>query len=212
MKSRKNIIILVIESFLLLGVIMSCKFYNVEYNNIIKNYPDEFVAHFPKLIKDGTVIWTDNPNYEGTVLFLLQKDTTENYYNLKNKIKKFAKAIYHADDSCLLVINKFTTIQNLPYKPKAKKKEIIEYVNKDCLKNKLPVPNFFEIYENEEATLSRLPKEFDIYVLEAKKGLFWDEKHRSSGEYMPDYWKHGYSRGIAMNDKTHELIYWFVLW
>ena len=29
---------------------------------------------------------------------------------------------------------------------------------------------------------------------------------------MPLAWKHGYSKGIAINKKEYKIIYWFVIW
>ncbi len=194
--------------------VISCetRSYSPEYSNTLRNYPNDFIKHFPYKISNGILHETTNPQLDVIRLFLIINDSTQKFKILKDSLDKISIAKYSAQDSCLLIVNKFTTEQNFSIEKKANEKVIQQYLKKRCLRNKMPIPNFWGLYEENLHTLPQLPKDFDIYILEAKKGLFWDEKHRSSGEYMPDYWKHGYSRGIAMNDKTHEIIYWFVLW
>lgn len=205
-----------IVTFLLCVVIIltfSCNnHYSVYYSNLIKSYPSDFVNHFPKKIIKGRIHVTGNGEYDVTRLFLLLKDATKNYSTFKDSINKKVIAKYSAQDTCLFVVNRFTTEQNFTLENKANDKDIANYLKKKCLKNKIPIPNFWGFYDENITTIPKLPKNFNIYVLDAKKGLFWDKKHISNGEYMPDFWKHGYSKGVAMNDKTHEIIYWFVLW
>ena len=198
---------------ILLLVVFSClpRRYN-EYRTIIDKYPDVFVNHFPKYIIEGVLDQTENGELDITRLFLLQKLEEDSFNKLKDSIEKISLAVYDGNDTCLFIVNKFTNEQNYTWSKKASDNEINNYLQKQCLKNKMPIPNFWGLYEEDFKTPLHLPSEYKVYVFESKKGLYWDKKHRSNGEYMPDYWKHGYSKGVAMNDKTHEIIYWFVLW
>ncbi len=210
MRILKNILIL------LLGIIFvySCtpNRHSSYYRNLISKYPKRFIGHFPKYITNGIIDKTDNGEYDVTRLFLLQKLEEDSINKLKDSIEKISLAIYDSNDTCLFIINKFTNEKNYTWPKKAPDNEIYNYLQKECLKNKIPIPNFWGLYEEDFKTPLHLPYEYKIYVLESRKGLYWDKKHRSNGEYMPDDWKHGYSKGVAMNDKTHEIIYWFVLW
>ena len=77
-------------------------------------------------------------------------------------------------------------------------------------KNKLPIPNFWPMKFDSES-ITRLPEKFKIYIFEAKQKIL-NRDLMTHKDYMPDKWKHGYSKGVAINDETYEIIYWFVLW
>jgi hypothetical protein len=202
-----------INVFVIIIFFSSCEVnhYSMVYRQVIKSYKLEFINHFPSDIIKGKIDETKNGKYDVTRLFLLVQDTTENFNKLRDSITKISKAKYLATDTCLFIINKFTTEQNFTTEQKVNVKEINNYFKSNCVKNNLPIANFWGLFDN-TTSLCKLPDSYNIYVLEAKSGLYWDEKHRSNGKYMPENWKHGYSKGVAMNDKTHEIIYWFVLW
>ena len=181
------------------------------YNNLRQKYNPIFVSHFPKTIEKGHIDITENGEYDVTRLFLTIKNSITNFKSITDSIKNNSVANYSAKDTCLFVVNKFTTEQNYTQKRKANLKDISSYLDSKCLLNKVPIANFWGLYENSE-TLCNLPENFNIFVLETKKGKFWDAKHISNGKYMPNYWKHGYSKGVAIDESTDEIIYWFVLW
>ncbi len=180
------------------------------YKNLLKRYPRVFIDHFPKSIRKGRIHVTETGEYDVSRFFLIV-DSIYNIQSLANSLKTTTKVIYHSNDTCLFIVNKFTTEKNLTIDKKADKNDVKFYFNSKCLINKFPVPNFWGLYENPK-TACNLPEDFIIYVLDSKKGKFWDKNHRSNGIYMPEYWKHGYSKGVAINEKTQEIIYWFVLW
>jgi len=208
---KKNQIYLILS---IIVFVFSCEMnrYSPFYSNLLRSYPREFVNHFPYKIYDGIVNYSTGTEFDVTGLFLLQKDSSKSFYVLQDSLKKIAIANYSAQDTCLFVVNKFTNEQNLTKEKKVESEEISKYFQKECLKEKLPIANFWGIYHENINTSPQLPKDFNIYVLDAKKGLYWDKKHISKGKYMPDFWKHGFSKGIALNENTHEIIYWFVLW
>ena len=77
--------------------------------------------------------------------------------------------------------------------------------------DKLPIPNFWSL-DLDKDTRCKLPLGFELFVLESQSGVFWDKKFLTEDHYMPETWKHGYTKGIAMNSKTFEVIYWFAIW
>ena len=78
--------------------------------------------------------------------------------------------------------------------------------------NTLPVPIFeIDAYHNDKNSCG-LSDDFKIFVLEAKPGKYLEEKYLHECECMPEKWKHGFSRGIAANDKEHIIIYWLAVW
>ncbi len=153
---------------------------------------------------------TKNGEYGVTGIILKDKNDSRSYYKIHDSIIKIAIASYLPTDSCLLVINMFTTEKNLTRKRKANAKEL-KLLDKDCLLEKLPVPNFWHI-ETKVKTRCNLSEDYKLYVLEAKKGIYWDKKYLTDGRYMPSEWKHGYSKGIAFNKVNFDIIYWFEIW
>ena len=131
--------------------------------------------------------------------------------SLINIFNKQALVRYKANKSCLLVVNRFTIKENwhLNYKSKYGDKNDID---RDCYEGLYPVPNFWDSQYITNDTESRLPKDFLIYVLEAHSGKFWNDKYLTKGKYMPEAWKNGYSKGVAISKKRKVIIYWFIIW
>ncbi len=199
---------------MLITCTLSCKNkFSIYYKQLISSYPANLVDHFPKNITKGKVDITENGEYDVTRLFLLIEDTNRDIEKFEDSIKTQSIASYSANDTCLFVVNKFTTEENYSKLEKAEALEINNYLGSECIKDKLPIANFWGLYDNSTGrSFSQLPDDYIIYVLEAKEGLYWDQKHRSDGKYMPGNWKHGYSKGIAISKLEHKVIFWFVLW
>ena len=184
--------------------------FNTHYSGTLRGFKTEFIDHFPLEIGKGKIYYNKNYDYDVTKLFLHQKIANDQFFYLYDSIEISSIANYNSSDSCLLVINMFTTTINYPKEKKATKNEL-ELLNDKCLSNKSPVPNFWPL-DIDSTTRCKLPKGFELFVLEARSGVYWDEKYLLDGKYMPEDWKHGYSKGIAMNKGTLEVIYWFVIW
>lgn len=186
---------------------------NAKYQLYKSYYKQSFINHFPIDIQSLPVTITVDTNaIPDPVRFMLcQKldrdefDTITNYLNTHSRIK------YQANESCLLVVDRFTTKENRHLRNKYKYVDKNQ-ISRDCYKDKLPIPNFFDSDYLSDKTESRLPKDFTIYVLEAKSGKYWDETHLTKGKYMPEGWKNGYSKGVAISKKKDVIIYWFIIW
>jgi len=197
-------------NLLLLFLISSCQ-QQPKTNRFLKKISDfdkVIINHFPLRLTDycKCSVYNDTQN-DVTSILLLNKYDKEAYNKLKDSLIKFSKEKYSPKDSCLLVVNMYSNEKNYFNSYKTKDKS---YLNKECLKNKLPIPNFWAMDFNSD-NITKLPIDFDIYVIEAKDEII-NKKYLSKNVYMPDFWKHGYSKGVATNDKTNEIIYWFVLW
>jgi len=199
-----------INVLLTIFLVLSCK--QEQKKNMflkqISNFDKNIVNHFPLEVKGmyRTAIFTDTQN-DITSLLLLNQYTKNTYYNIKDSLINISKIKYSSKDSCLLVVNMYTNEKNYFNSFKTKNKT---YLKMECLNKKLPIPNFWAM-DFKSDNITKLPDNFDIYVFEAKHEIL-DKKYISKNVYMPGYWEHGYSKGWAMNDNTHEIIYWFVLW
>ena len=137
------------------------------------------------------------------------------YDSLKNHFKILKiKSLYPNDTSVLLVFPYCdvsvgmdgSIIKDLETK---KKKKLSRHNN--TIHNGIPIP-MFEINEFQGSTFSGLPKDFKIYVLGAKPGKYMDDKYLQDCVCLPEKWKHGYSKGVALSDKRKVIIYWVTVW
>lgn len=78
--------------------------------------------------------------------------------------------------------------------------------------NAIPIPNF-EICEKDYGPNSiRLTEYFKIYVIESEAGRFIEKRYLTDKNKVPENWKNGFSRGLAINDQEKEIIYWLCVW
>lgn len=63
-----------------------------------------------------------------------------------------------------------------------------------------------------EFTQSGNLKNYDLYIIEAKKGKFLAENNLSFGYGLPEEWRNGYTRGVAVNEDKGIVIYWLEIW
>jgi hypothetical protein len=197
-------------NLLLILLLTSCQHEPTKsrFSKQISNFDTIIINHFPSKLKGmyRTAIFNDTQN-DITLIMLLNQYDESDYNKYKDSLTRIAKVKYNPKDSCLLVVNMFTNEKNYFNSFKTKNKK---YLKKECLNNKMPIPNFWAMNFNAQ-NVTKLPEDFKIYVFGASHKIL-DKKYISKNVYMPKNWKHGYSKGVAMNDKTHEIIYWFVLW
>ncbi|NPA43650.1 MAG: hypothetical protein GXO27_06465 [Chlorobi bacterium] len=209
MKKKYYIITLIM---ILISLLINLEYGNEEIpasiHDKLSNFPSKVRNHFKNLSNNYYYlpVFNDYAHDVTNILVAYRLDSLD-YHEIKDSIEKISLAKYHASDSCVLVVNMYSNENN--YFSSYKTKDT-GYLKKKCLKNKLPIPNFWAM-DYKTQNLPRLPEEFNIYVFEASDKPL-GKKYISKNVYMPDYWQHGYSRGVALNDKTGEIIYWFVLW
>ena len=198
----------ILINLLILIIFLSCdRKQENEYNKKLSSFDAEIINHFPKKPTDLYTLSVFADVNKDVVSILLLNKYGNNYNHIKDSLQKLSKAHYIASDSCLLVVNMYSNEKN--YFSSFKTNDT-SYLNKNCLKNRLPIPNFWSL-DYKSKNITKLPKDYHILVFDASHNNI-DKKYLSHNVYMPSYWKHGYSKGVAMNDKTREIIYWFVLW
>lgn len=197
---------------------------NNEYKNIhLARFDRDFVSQFPNTITSSlnTMISAENTvrGFIGIILYEYQMDI-DSLKNIETEIKRKAIQQYNSSDKCLLVINRFDTDESYKYPENIVLPDSIS-INKTCYKDLLPIPKFFR-YTNEISnpikedgvdnpeSETMLPVGFNIYVLEAKSGNYFDKYDLIPNRQMPDGWKNGYSKGVAISQKHRCVIYWSV--
>lgn len=204
---------------LIVFIIVSCADHSrVEINEDLKTYKNEtfglyFTNHFPNQIetKLGSLLRVTDEDKNDIGLYLVELNaSTEiikealnnigNNYIIKYNIEKY---------SCLLIVNMFETPET---KSEYKNVTITDsnLINKDCLKEKYPIPNFidYQEYTGEDFW----DENFDIYVIDAKSGKFSEKYNLKPNPQMPNKWKNGFSRGITVNREKRIIVYWTVIW
>lgn len=184
---------------------------NITYQGILKQAPEFLVNHFPKEINENPLylyVGTDERNQrKDYTFFLINCDTVKSYIKTLDKI---SIGKYTSSDMNLIIIKNSLDI------------ELGRYKNIDSLKQNnifyYPIPFIDTLYDLDKedrlkifsSTQSGLSKNFTIYVLDSKPGIYWNGLKELS--YMPNGWKNGYSTGVSINERERIVIYWFVVW
>lgn len=173
---------------------------------------NRFYVHFPK--KDDVIKYSlgysIGKNKKTQQLLMLVAKELNDFDSMLKEIKSKKHTIYSANQECLLVVNRFATKDNF-----YKLKDISidkDLINKDCYKGLLPIPNFSSLKYYDENSECHLSEDFKIYIIKASPGIYLDQKNLSDGEYMPNEWKNGFSRGYAISEEKKVIIYWVILW
>lgn len=209
----------------LLGIFIGCTFnknkstedhvlcdLNKKYDNVNDFFGNKMVSHFPKKIDKHNVTFTESlsPELGNLELILINKVERDHLADIVEEFEKKSIAIYNANDSCLLIVNRF--VNKDKYFEVTPSKEDLQLVNRDCYSGLFPIPNFWHNDFTTEETLCRLPSDFRLYVVDSKSGENIDEKYLTDGRFMPKEWKNGYSKGVAISEKQNVIIYWLIIW
>lgn len=82
-----------------------------------------------------------------------------------------------------------------------------------CKDTVLPIPSFIGVYNQDDSYKQGrgLPDVYEIFVLESKQGREFADKYYENVNYqLPSGWEHGFTRGVAISEKT--VIYFFTAW
>ena len=187
------------------------------FNEILLNFDKDLTSHFPKELSSSYIITTNirPENFDSVKLykyFFLSIKQAVNFDYQKNHFNSNSKYKYSSIDSNLLLVfpfhneviingEKFNNIE-----PESKKYRAKRNLN---LPNSLPVP-LFDIDEYKSNTYCNLDSNFTLYVIDAVPREIVNCNQLNVS--MPKKWQHGYSKGVAMNDKDKTIIYWISVW
>ncbi|UUW09674.1 hypothetical protein NLG42_02495 [Flavobacterium plurextorum] len=187
---------------------------NQKYIEAKSSFNRKLVDHFPKKVTSYPFQTVNSKNIsKSDVRFMLyeyEKDL-KNVDSVVRSLEKKSLAKYSSNDSCLLIVNRFETLKTYENVEDVAITDSTK-INQDCFKNLYPLPNFIENEFTNGKNEIYLENNFDIYVLEAKKGNWFKEFKMMPNPQMPVNWKNGYSKGIAVNRGKKTLIYWSIVW
>jgi len=187
---------------------------NNEYLNYVNKFSSKLTKHFPKKLPSEiysiqSLTYVEK-NDVGLIL-IINFTKYERFNKTKYDIvtQKY-KAIYNNKNEDLLKINSFET------KETSENLSIINdidtnLINQPIFKDKLPIPNFIE-YSIHNNTIFWEDENFDIYVIDADTGKYFEPDLLKPNIQMPSNWKNGFSRGYCINKNKFEIIYWLSIW
>ncbi|MHC5310900.1 hypothetical protein ACYSNM_12720 [Myroides sp. LJL116] len=186
---------------------------NESYIGFKNKFDSSLVDHFPeKLIRLGySLSFMTDIRKDNIGLYLYQYnvpkieiDSLVTHLEKRDYLHK-----YNSSEDCLLKVNPFETIESLESYDNIKLEEGIE-IERSCYADKLPIPNFVDFQKEIEVDIWQ-EDEFDIYVFQAEKGIFYNGLEVAS-QQMPKEWGNGYSKGMAISKQHKIVMYWMVIW
>lgn len=192
--------------FILSFILLSSCSYNrqekerlVKYNKALMTFSPDQVAHFPKDLthikrRSLHVYYPKSTEYNFKAGIILNSWVDSSFFqNTLEPLKLRNIHNYSIVSDSLIFIG--DTINN--------------YSNILCGK---PIPSFSDIEDQFGLKNVRLNEKEQVYIIEAKQGEFLEEENLVKGLRVPNFWKHGFSRGIVVDSAEHRLIYWLILW
>ncbi len=217
---------LIILPLVVLVLTASCQNIDVKkqiqerYKQSIHFFEEVLVSHFPAELPDScwfrtTVTEADTLEMAGFgVDKLFMTYSLSQYKNIAAQFRYLPNTTYSATDSSLLLIFDYcdvVEIEGSTYRNQEPPERQALANHNVTTASSLPVP-LFEIDEYKGNTISGLTEDFKIYVLDAKPGKYIDDKYLQECDCLPEKWKHGYSKGVALSDMRNVVIYWAVVW
>ena len=186
-------------------------------------YEDSLVNHFPNRYKSGSFSYTimstlpEKNRFAYHKFFYATKYYKEsNYKKLHLQIDSITKKVYEITDTNLLVFKYMDSVVSHVDSSLTFEKPFMKELAKQnlALGDRLPVPWFTnKDYYNGEDILDYYDPSFKLHVIDAQPGIYLpEEKLYDSSKCLPEKWRHGYSRGVALCDKTRQAIFWIIIW
>lgn len=134
--------------------------------------------------------------------------------SLKSMIEEKSIATYKYSDTCNVILYRFQDgpLKMSPYGKEWIYNQWVDRLSKNCPDSRLPIPNFIDVGIGQNVHEAGLPDSYDLYVLDAKKGIHYPDKYYSKSAIMPHGWEHGYTKGYALDPSTKHVIFWLVIW
>lgn len=186
----------------------------INYQKAKKEFNEILIDHFPKSLSSekSLMVYTTNIEKNNVFMMLCEYDIDDTEIaKIKSDLLNRNNPFYNANDSCLLIINRFETMET------SENLEIVtsidtSKVNKQCYEDLQPIPNFIDVENPVKNSDIKLNSSFAIFVIDSKSGNHFSEYNLLPSPQMPEKWKNGYSKGIAISEKERTVIYWGIAW
>lgn len=193
-----------------------------DYKQSVQFFEKDLVSHFPTKLCDSSGYHTNVlRKYNlaklcfATSKTVLWRDYSKNqYFKLKTLYDSLANTTYLSSDTTLLLVFDYCDVMEIEgdiYRNQESPEHQALAKHNVSTATSLPVP-LFGIDEYKGNTMSGLTEDFKLYVLDAKPGKYIDDKYLQECDCLPEKWKHGYSKGVALSDEKQVVIYWVIVW
>lgn len=181
------------------------------YKKHLNEVPEKFTSHFLKPERISGRYFTKishTSEYKPSKFVLTLKMAQSEFDSIKTMLDSAHYQRYSSNDSIPLIVNRPATPDNwIDMSDRRHEVSTQKYKGE-----KPPIINFYDHKEYDSNSSTNLPDDYLVYVIEAEKGVHWDDKHHEENWFMPEEWKDGFSRGIALNDNSNIVIFWVVVW
>ncbi|MCU4173793.1 hypothetical protein [Carboxylicivirga sp. N1Y90] len=184
-------------------------------------FGEESIDHYPKYVSDFNTRFhfQQRPTNKSrgsddffcpseAMFFTRYKDS--NYKSIKKAYASFQT--WRASDTSLIYIFPYTEDYKTLTEPHASQINplVYEYVEVNKPQNAIPVPliDIKGYYDMEHVDV----KGFKHILLDSKAGKPDFDIHLYDAPWLPEKWKHGYSKGISFHDEMNVVVYWFIAW
>jgi len=218
---RKKKMKLIFPTLLSIVLVVGCLAQNSRYNQLFHSIhlPSGLVNHFPLDVDDSITFrfyFNTEPvlnKFTSKLVFIYLEIEYDNIDSIISLFDKKKIAQYKFSDSCNLTLNNFQ--RNSGYSSYYGKEWLYEnWLNEcqDSFSGKYPIPNFIGVGDIDHRDDRGISDGYDIYVIESKQGQFFEDRYYSNPIIMPENWKRGHSKGLAIDVDTKKVIYWSVVW
>lgn len=186
-----------------------------DYTAAKKLFESKFIGHFPKALPEvSTFSISEDKVISHPGIWVKSKFEKEVLDSIQREVDAIAIAKYKSSDTCLMLIDKHLNKTNwLSFEKEQRKYPEVVAAYSNCTNGKMPIPKFWrEGWSETIVNPVNLSSDYNLYVLDAKSGRFWDAAKLPNGKFTPEGWGHGYSKGVAINLSTSTIIFWFDIW
>lgn len=169
------------------------------YNQSLMDFPFEGVSHFPfdfsSFSKKHLYVYPEEASrYNSKVGLILDTKVNDDFFRETHKslINKEIVRLEISNDSIFFVGDTLS--------------------NYYCVNFKYPLPDFSAVLDEFGLSSYRLSGKEEVFLIEYKSGEFLEPEHLVQSLLLPKIWKHGMSRGIALDSNNNRILYWVVYW
>jgi hypothetical protein len=178
-------------------------YYQSDFERIKKEFPVELLSHFAKNVngfykfKSSFPITCARKGRCGVFLI------TDHVGNSIDSLKRASIGFVGIDNECNLFVNRCDSLY-------------LRKLLKDCDSLSYPVPDILNIILNDpyvdNEIKNKLNNKITLYIIDSKSGISINKDYLSKDNCMPNEWRNGYSRGVAIDDTGSITIYWLEIW
>lgn len=195
----KNIFLLIIAT----TIMTSCNFNKsqvdkqmIRYKMALESFDHKLTDHFPDNIDGIRNLHSIFPKglyvHGFATIQLSLTESSEEIKKKLNSLKKNGALKYSITSDYVFIIN--------------------DSIESNHCKNCMPIPDFEYLAKSLNIPLSEFNESFQVYVFEAKSGIFLDDEYLINHKNFPKSWLHGFSRGVLISEKYQIVTYWLDVW